>query len=193
MTKTIVIDDSRCNGCGLCVKACHEGALGIVDGKARLINGLLCDGIGDCLPACPMDAISFRDAKPSDLGPMMAPMGSQWPIKLELVSERNPMFDGKHLLIAADCSAFTRASVMNEFGRDGVVIIGCPKLGKVDQEKLDAIIASNDITSIDIVRMEVPCCGPLASRVSEAVKNSGKDVPVRTVILTRDGRIRQRS
>ena len=129
MTKTVVIDESRCNGCGLCVNACHEGALGLVDGKAKLINGLLCDGIGDCLPACPQDAISFADSAEHNLGPMVT-MDCQWPIKLELVAERNPLLDGKHLLIAADCSAFARASIMNEFGRDGVKIIGCPKLGE---------------------------------------------------------------
>ncbi|MBO6084119.1 MAG: 4Fe-4S binding protein [Candidatus Methanomethylophilaceae archaeon] len=189
MAKTIVIDESRCNGCGLCVKACHEGALSIVDGKARMTDAMLCDGIGDCLPACPQDAISFKDTAPQKLGPMVA-MDFQWPIKLELVSERNPMFDGKHLLIAADCSAFARASVMNEFGRDGIRIIGCPKLGEVDLEKLKAIVSCNDIRSIDVVRMEVPCCGPLALKVAEAVSSSGKDIPLRTVVLSRDGSVR---
>lgn len=190
MVKTLVIDESRCNGCGLCVKACHEGALGLVDGKAKLINGLLCDGIGDCLPACPQDAISFRDGTDQNLGPMVT-MDCQWPIKLELVSERNPMFDGKHLLIAADCSAFTRASIMNEFGKDDVRIIGCPKLGNVDLDKLRSIISKNDIRSVTVVRMEVPCCGPLALKVDEAVETSGKDVPTEVVVLTRSGAIRQ--
>ncbi len=189
MTRTIVIDESRCNGCGLCVKACHEGALSIVDGKAKLSSGWLCDGLGDCLPACPQDAISFRDAPETNLGPMVT-MDCQWPIKLELVAERNPMFDGKHLLIAADCTAFTRPSIMNEYGRDGVKIIGCPKLAKVEQEKLDAIVAKNDIRSIDVVRMEVPCCGPMALKVQEAVRNSGKDIPVNVIVLTRSGSVR---
>ena len=189
MTKTIVIDEIRCNGCGLCVNACHEGALGLVNGKAKLVNGLLCDGIGDCLPACPQDAISFADSAEHNLGPMVT-MDCQWPIKLELVAERNPLLDGKHLLIAADCSAFARASIMNEFGRDGVRIIGCPKLGKVDLEKLKAIIANNDIKSVDVVRMEVPCCGPLALKVEEAVRSSGKDLPVSVITLTRGGSIR---
>lgn len=189
MTKTIVIDESRCNGCGLCVNACHEGALGLVDGKAKLVNGLLCDGIGDCLPACPQDAISFADSAEQNPGPMVT-MDCQWPIKLELVAERNPMFDGKHLLIAADCSAFARASIMNEFGKDGVRIIGCPKLGRVEQEKLNSIVAKNDIRSITVVRMEVPCCGPLALKVQEAVESGGKDVPLNVVVLTRNGGIR---
>ena len=189
MVKTIVIDESKCNGCGLCVDACHEGALSIVDGKAKLSKGWLCDGIGDCLPACPQNAITFKDEIPMNLGPMIT-MDCQWPIKLELVSERNPLFDGKHLLIAADCSAFTRASIMNEFGKDGVRIIGCPKLGKVDQDKLESIFRNNDIRSIDVVRMEVPCCGPLALKVSEAVSKSGKDIPVNVTVLTRDGSIR---
>ena len=187
--KTIVIDESRCNGCGLCVKACHEGALGLVDGKAKLVNGLLCDGIGDCLPACPQDAISFVDSAGENLGPMIT-MDTQWPIKLELVAERNPFFDGKHLLIAADCSAFTRASIMNEFGKDGAKIIGCPKLGNVDLDKLKAIVAKNDVKSITVVRMEVPCCGPLALKVDEAVRASGKDIPTDVVVLTRSGAIR---
>ncbi len=190
MTKTIVIDESRCNGCGLCVKACHEGALSIVDGKARLSKGWLCDGIGDCLPACPQDAISFTDAPAAGFGPGIM-MDVQWPIKLGLVADRNPMFDGKTLLIAADCSAFTRPSIMNEFGKDGVKIIGCPKLGIVDQDKLTAIVSNNDIKGIEVVRMEVPCCGPLALKVAEAVERSGKDIPVRGTVLTRDGSIRQ--
>lgn len=189
MTKTIVIDEIRCNGCGLCVNACHEGALGLVNGKAKLVNGLLCDGIGDCLPACPQDAISFADSAEQNLGPMVT-MDCQWPIKLELVAERNPMLDGKHLLIAADCAAFARASIMSEFGKDGVRIIGCPKLGKVDLDKLRAIVNNNDIRSITVIRMEVPCCGPLALKVQEAVSKSGKNVPIETVILTRNGSIR---
>ena len=189
MVKTLVIDESRCNGCGLCVKACHEGALGLVDGKAKMIDNLLCDGIGDCLPACPQDAISFVDSPEQNIGPMVT-MDCQWPIKLELVSERNPMFDGKRLLIAADCSAFTRISILNEFGKDGVKIIGCPKLGNVDLEKLRSIVAKNDIRSITVVRMEVPCCGPLALKVGEAVESSGKDIPVSVVVLTRSGGIR---
>ena len=189
MTKTIVIDESRCNGCGLCVKACHEGALSIVDGKAKLSKGWLCDGIGDCLPACPQDAISFKDAEPEGFGPGIM-MDAQWPIKLELVSDRNPMFDGKHLLIAADCSAFTRPSIINEFGKDGVKIIGCPKLGVVDLDKLKAIFRNNDIGSVTVVRMEVPCCGPLALKVREAVESSGKAIPLDVITLTRSGSVR---
>lgn len=189
MTRTIRIDESRCDGCGICIGVCHEGALELKDGKASVTKGWLCDGIGDCLPACPMNAISFIDVP--DANASISIEGPQWPIKLELVSERNPSFDGKHLLIAADCSAFTRPSIMNEYGRDGVRIIACPKLGNVDEGKLSAIMEKNDIRSVDIIRMEVPCCGPLAMRTIEAVKSSGKDIAVNTVILARDGSIRR--
>lgn len=168
---------------------CHEGALSLEGGKAKVTKGWLCDGIGDCLPACPMNAISFIDV-PDAVPGMMVPNGPQWPIKLELVAERNPSFDGKHLLIAADCSAFTRPGILDEFRGDGAIVIACPKLGDVDGGKIASIVEKNDIRSIDVVRMEVPCCGPLAMKTLKAVESVGKDIPVNVVTLARDGSIR---
>ena len=188
--RVVRIDRNRCDGCGLCVKACHEGALALVDGKASLTNATLCDGIGDCLPACPQNAISFSE-EPANImvGQVFQIDGPQWPIKLELVAERNPSFDGKDLLIAADWSAFTRPEILKEFCKDGEKIIGCPKLGKVDQEKLTSIISKNDIGSITVIRMEVPCCGPLASKVRSAIEDSGKKIDLTVKIVTRSGNI----
>ena len=183
MVRTIVIDEEKCDGCGLCVTACHEGALELVDGKAHMTRGWLCDGIGDCLPACPQDAISFRESGMTIMADPFA-QAAQWPIKLELVPARFPFFDGKDLIIAADCSAFKR-DVMK--GRDAGLLIGCPKLAKVDEEKLRQIITENDVRSVTVVRMQVPCCSPLASKTEYAVKNSGKDIPLKTVILDRNG------
>lgn len=185
--RRIRIDDDKCNGCGLCVEACHEGAMKIADGKV-VVSDVLCDGMGDCLPACPRDAISFYESEP--VGSMITVNGPQWPIKLELVGERNPAMDGKELLIAADCSAFTYP-VMDGFCKDGIRIIACPKLGKVDTDKLIEIFRKNDIRAVHVVRMEVPCCGPLASKTADAVRASGKDVPVKVTVITRDGRVRQ--
>ena len=188
--RIVRIDRDRCDGCGLCVKACHEGAQALVDGKASLTNATLCDGIGDCLPACPQNAISFYEEPTNIMVGQMAQIdGPQWPIKLELVAERNPSFDGKDLLIAADCSAFTRPEILKEFCKDGVKIIGCPKLGKVELEKLTSIISKNDIRSITVIRMEVPCCGPLASKVRSAIEDSGKKIDLTVKIVTRSGNI----
>lgn len=188
--RVVTIDSDLCDGCGLCVKACHEGALTLHNNKAVLSNTTLCDGIGDCLPACPKNAISFIESMdiPMSNRPIRTD-GCQWPIKLELVAETNPMFDGKDLLIAADCSAFTFDGVMSEFGKGGVRMIGCPKLGRVEQDKLRNIISKNDIRSVCVVRMEVPCCGPLASRVKNAVEESGKDIPVVVKVVSCSGRL----
>ena len=181
--RTVIIDKGRCDGCGLCVNACHEGVIELIDGKAEVTKPWLCDGIGDCLPACPQRAVSFKE----ESKPMMFQSvgGPQWPIKLELVGTRNPSFDGKRLLIAADCSAF-KADVMKQYG-EGPVIIACPKLGKVDEEKLKAIMTQNDIREVTVVRMEVPCCSPLAAKAEYAVRESGKDIPLKVIVLRRDG------
>ena len=189
--KVVRIDESRCDGCGLCVKACHEGALALRNGKAVMVDHMLCDGIGDCLPACPQNAIYFFE-RPDDItAPQMTQIGGpQWPIKLELVAERNPVFDGKDLLIAADCSAFTYPDVMRDFCKDGIRIIACPKLGKVDQEKLENIISKNEIRSITVLRMEVPCCGPLAMKTQEALEKSGKNIPLSIKTISRGGAIK---
>lgn len=183
--RTVAIDRDRCDGCGLCVSACHEGVIELANGKAVVSKPWLCDGIGDCLPACPADAISFVESG------MTVPIGlsadgPQWPVKLELVAERNPAFDGKDLLVAADCSAF-KADVVGEYG-GGALVIGCPKLSKVDERKLASIISGNDVRSVTVVRMMVPCCSPLASKAEYAVRESGKDIPFRVVVLGRDGK-----
>lgn len=189
--RVVKVDETKCDGCGLCVKACHEGALALRNGKAVLSDHLLCDGIGDCLPACPQNAISFYEKPDEMVSPMMTQIGGpQWPIKLELVAERNPIFDGKELLIAADCSAFTYPDLMNEFCVDGIRIIACPKLGKVDQDKLRNIVSKNDVKSITVIRMDVPCCGPLAMKIQDAVKESGKDLPMSMKTVFRNGTIR---
>lgn len=189
--RVVTIDNGRCDGCGLCVKACHEGALVLRDGKAVLSDSTLCDGIGDCLPACPQNAISFHEIPDRIMAdPMVQVGGPQWPIKLELVPVRNPMFDGKDLLIAADCTAFTYSGLLEDFCDDGVRIIACPKLGVVSAEKLRDIVANNDIRAVSVIRMEVPCCGPLASKVRTAIDGSGKDVPMTVRVLGRDGSIR---
>ena len=225
--KIIKIDEEKCNGCGLCAKACHEGAIEMVDGKAKLTREDYCDGLGDCLPACPMNAISFEEreapaydeaavkraqAEKAAKKPFVCPgkmakaivrenaepakkqdspsrLG-QWPCQIKLVPVNAPYFDGAKLLIAADCSAFAYGNFHEEFMRDHITLIGCPKLDSVDySEKLTEIIAQNDIRSVKIVRMEVPCCGGLENAVKRALMNSGKFIPWQIVTISTDGRI----
>ena len=151
-----------------------------------------CLHCGGCVGSCPQNAISFFERPDDIMAPQMTQIGGpQWPIKLELVAERNPMFDGKELLIAADCSAFTYPDVMKDFCKDGARIIACPKLGKVDQQKLENIISKNEIRSITVLRMEVPCCGPLAMKTQAALVNSRKSVPLTIKTITRGGEIRE--
>ena len=230
--KIIKIDEEKCTGCGLCATACHEGAIGMVNGKAKLLREHFCDGLGDCLPACPAGAISFeeREAPAYDEAAVMAAKrdktpgqtaahrfggcpGSMprkiprpesqtrvvsgnvseltnFPVQIKLAPVRAPFFDGADLLVAADCTAFARADVHERFIKGRVVLIGCPKLDSVDYtEKLSAILSSNDIKSVTILRMEVPCCGGIVRAVEGAVGVSGKDIPVRTVIISTDGEI----
>ena len=230
--KIIKIDEEKCTGCGLCATACHEGAIGMVNGKAKLLREHFCDGLGDCLPACPAGAISFeeREAPAYDEAAVMAAKrdktpgqtaahrfggcpGSMprkisrpesqtrvvsgnvseltnFPVQIKLAPVRAPFFDGADLLVAADCTAFARADVHERFIKGRVVLIGCPKLDSVDYtEKLSAILSSNDIKSVTILRMEVPCCGGIVRAVDGAVGVSGKDIPVRTVIISTDGEI----
>ncbi len=233
----IHIDEDKCNGCGACAHACHEGAIEIVDGKAKLLRDDYCDGMGDCLPECPTGAISFtqreaaaydeaaveehkkvrQTAAPSHLGcpghqmrqfqrgsvPAPQPADcttnapqsqlAQWPVQIQLVPVNAPYFDGAKLLIAADCTAYAYAGMHLEFMRGRVTLIGCPKLDDVDySEKLTQIIQTNDIQSVTVVRMEVPCCGGLEHAAITALKNSGKFLPWQVVTISLDGRILER-
>lgn len=232
--KIIKIDEEKCNGCGLCVAACHEGAIGMVDGKAKLLRDDYCDGLGDCLPACPMNAISFeeREALAYDEEAVLKakkekqeankplPCGcqgrmskkierevaeeahehsgccsnksmlGQWPVQIKLVPVNAPYFDGANLLIAADCTAYAYGDFHNKFIKNRITIIGCPKLDEGSYtEKLTEIIKNNDIKSVTIVRMEVPCCGGIENMAKQALMNSGKFIPWQVVTISTDGRI----
>lgn len=203
--KIIKIDEEKCNGCGLCASACHEGAIEIIDGKAKLVRENFCDGLGDCLPGCPTGAITFeerealeydesavREAKAGKMVSAAKPVSrlGQWPCQIKLVPIQAPFFEGAQLLIAADCTAFAYADMHEEFMRGRITIIGCPKLDDVDYtEKLTAIIRDNDIKSVTIARMEVPCCGGLQRAAENALRASGKFIPWQVVTISRDGRV----
>ena len=223
--KIIKIDEDKCNGCGLCAAACHEGAIEMVNGKAKLTREDYCDGLGDCLPACPTNAISFeeREAPAYNEAAVLAskkqkplPCGcpgtqskaikrensfvpetlqvnesrlSQWPVQIKLVPVNAPYFDGANLLIAADCTAYAYGNFHNEFIRDRITLIGCPKLDEGDYtEKLTAILANNNIKSLTVVRMEVPCCGGIENAAKQALQASGKFIPWQVVTISTDGR-----
>jgi len=225
----IHIDEDKCNGCGICANACHEGAIDIVDGKAKLVRENFCDGFGDCLPACPTGAITFetREAPAYDEQAVKkkkdeikmthegggcpgsrtitfenkdttsavsasAPVSQlrQWPVQIKLLPTQAPFYDGAKLLIAADCTAYAYANMHDEFMKGKITIIGCPKLDDIDYtEKLTEIIRDNDIKSVTVVRMEVPCCGALAMAAQNALKASGKFIPWQIITITRDGKI----
>ncbi|MBR3003494.1 MAG: 4Fe-4S binding protein [Lachnospiraceae bacterium] len=229
LRKIIKIDEEKCNGCGMCAKACHEGAIDMVDGKAKLVRENFCDGFGDCLPNCPTGAISFeeREAPAYDeaavkMNKIMNEMpqggcpGSrfmqlggnaseeteqqtafkpvsrlgQWPCQIKLLPTKAPFFDGAKLLIAADCTAYAYANMHEEFMKGKITLIGCPKLDDVDYtDKLTAIIRDNDVKSVTLVRMEVPCCGGLQRAMQNALQASGKFIPWQVVTISRDGRI----
>ena len=218
--KIIEIDEEKCNGCGACAAACHEGAIGMVNGKAKLLRDDYCDGLGDCLPACPTGAITFvereaaaydeaavqakkqskggcpgqqmrqftpRDTEPA---PRAASQLRQWPCQIKLAPVNAPYFSGAKLLIAADCTAYAYANLHQDFMRGKITLVGCPKLDGVDySEKLTEIIAKNDIQSVTIVRMEVPCCGGLELAAKKAIQRSGKFLPWQVVTISVDGSI----
>lgn len=227
--KIIKINEEKCNGCGACAAACHEGAIEMIDGKAKLTREDYCDGLGDCLPACPTNAITFeeREAPAYDEAAVLAakkkkeqavlPCGCpgtqskaiqreacdclapvqqvtsqlmQWPVQIKLVPVNAPYFDGANLLVAADCTAYAYGNFHQEFIRNHVTLIGCPKLDAVDYaEKLTEIIKNNNIKSVTVTRMQVPCCGGIENAVKRALMDSGKFIPWRIVTFTPDGRI----
>lgn len=214
--KIVQIDEEKCTGCGLCAHACHESAIAMVDGKAKLIRDDYCDGFGDCLPVCPADAISFveREALPYDeeavkenqrkakaeSGKNAAEAAEtnaaapsqlrQWPVQIKLVQERASMFAGADLLVAADCTAYAYGNFHQDFIRNHVVLVGCTKLDDIDySEKLARIFMRNDIKNITVARMEVPCCAGMERAVKMAVKESGKKIPVKTVVISTEGEL----
>lgn len=188
--KIIEIQEEKCNGCGLCASACHEGAIGMVDGKARLLREDYCDGLGDCLPQCPTGAITFveREAAPYDEAGISRLR--QWPCQIKLVPVNAPYFHKAKLLLAADCTAYAYADFHRDFMKGKITLIGCPKLDGADySEKLTEIIKNNDIRSVTILRMEVPCCGGLEMAVKKALQNSGKFLPWQVVTISTEGQI----
>lgn len=199
--KIIKIDKDKCNGCGACAAACHEGAIEMIDGKAMLTREDYCDGLGDCLPACPVDAITFeeREAPAYNEAAVLASKAkkessyetlSQWPVQMKLVPVNAPYFNNSNLLVAADCTAYAYGNFHNEFIRNHITLIGCPKLDDVDYtDKLTAILANNEIKSVTVVRMEVPCCGGIENAVKRALQTSGKFIPWRVVTISTDGKI----
>lgn len=246
MIRTIIkIDKEKCNGCELCVNACHEGAIAMVDGKAELIRDDYCDGLGNCLPVCPTGAITFeereaaafdeaaveenmkkkeeaekkhqheplacgcpgsqaralkRESEPQKAtapapaqAETMESQLQQWPVQIKLVPVNAPYFDGANLLIAADCAAYAYANFHNDFIKNRITIIGCPKLDEGDySEKLTAILANNNIKSVTVVRMEVPCCGGIQNAAINALKDSGKMIPWQVVTISTTGEILER-
>ena len=237
--KIIKINEETCNGCGICAEACHEGAIQMVNGKAKLTREDYCDGLGDCLPGCPTGAITFemREApaydeaavlrakqtakaaehhahdhamhtcpgsmsrtichhQPEPTAAAAAPVAShlnQWPVQIKLMPVRAPYYQGADLLVAADCTAYAYGNFHQEFMKDHITIIGCPKLDEIDyRDKLAQILSANDIRSLTITRMEVPCCGGLENAAKSALLASGKQIPCRVVTFSADGRILNR-
>ena len=231
--KIIRIDESKCNGCGACAAACHEGAIQMVDGVAKLTREDYCDGLGDCLPACPTGAITFtqreaapydeaavqahlarkkeeaplpcgcpgsqsrafhREESPAPAGPVVSSQLRQWPVQIKLAPVNAPWFDGCDLLIAADCTAYAYGAFHRDFIRGKVTLIGCPKLDEGDYtEKLTAILAGNDVKSVTVARMTVPCCGGIQRAAEAAVSASGKQIPLHVAVISPDGAVTART
>ena len=197
--KIIEINEEKCNGCGACATACHEGAIGMVNGKAKLLRDDYCDGLGDCLPTCPTGAISFveREAAAYNEAAVLAAKERkqesqlrQWPVQIKLAPINAPWFNGAKLLVAADCTAYAYATFHQDFIKEHVTLIGCPKLDAEDYSiKLTEIIQNNDIRSITVARMKVPCCGGIEAATKTALQNSGKFIPWNVITITTDGRI----
>jgi ferredoxin len=230
LRRIIKIDEEKCDGCGLCVDACHEGAIGVTDGRAKLLREDYCDGLGNCLPACPTGAITFeereaaafneaevtaavrarnaeqallpcgcpgsnahairREPPPASNPEPVASRLGQWPVQIKLVPVNAPYFENAGLLVSADCGAYAYGNFHNEFMRDNVTLIGCPKLDNGDySEKLAKIISANNIKAVTVVRMEVPCCGGIENAVRTALEHSGKTLPWNIVTLSTEGKI----
>ena len=195
--RIINIDEEKCNGCGACVSACHEEAIKLVNGKAKLMRDDYCDGLGDCLPTCPAGAITFveREAAAYDEQAVLENKSkntglSNWPVQIKLVPVNAPYYDGAKLLVAADCTAYAYKKMHEEFMKGKVTIIGCPKLDSIDySEKLAEIIKNNDIKEIAVIRMQVPCCGGIEYAVKKALKDSGKDISCEVVTISTAGKI----
>lgn len=195
--KIIEIDQEKCNGCGACAKACHEGAIAMVNGKATLMRDDYCDGLGDCLPACPVDAIHFveREALAYNEAAVLENKRQKqplknWPVQIKLAPVKTPYFNGADLLIAADCTAFSFRDFHDTFVKNRITLVGCPKLDMVDYaEKLGEILKNNEINSVTVVRMEVPCCGGLTMAVKRAMESSGKRLPWQVITLSTEGSI----
>ena len=190
--KIIKIDEEKCNGCSACASACHEGAIAMINGKAKLTRENYCDGLGDCLPACPTGAITFeeREAPAYDEAAVFASKKKQWPLQIKLMPTRAPYYHGANLLIAADCTAYAYEKFHQEFMKNHITVIGCPKLDAVDYtEKLIEILKNNDIKSLTVLRMEVPCCGGIERAATRALAASGKLIPWQVVTISTDGKI----
>lgn len=205
LRQIIQIDKEKCNGCGLCVSACHEGAIGMVDGKAELLRDDYCDGLGNCLPVCPTGAITFEEREAMEFNVaevkknmeqkkedtlVMTSQLNQWPVQIKLVPVNAPYFENANLLIAADCAAYAYGNFHSEFMKNKITLIGCPKLDEGDySKKLTDIIKHNNIKSVTVARMEVPCCGGIENAVKTALQNSGKMIPWQIATISTDGRI----